>query len=196
VKFVALALILGLLGGLLGGTVGIRILVPSGSVGPKGDKGDTGDTGPQGTTGAQGVPGVNGTDSVIQMVQQRNDSQIDTTTFNATRWYNLSIVDPSMRFIMTVQQGSRIFVQFSGVQRLSPPASIWVRIVVDNVLNSSRYICSTGPPASGTYTIPGHVEFLAASLSAGQHTVDVQFYKETGNPFMFDRTLTVMELSA
>lgn len=202
VKFMALALVLGLLGGMLGATLGVKMLALSGPAGPKGDKGDTGDTGAQGQTGAQGaqgpqgVPGVNGTDSVLQMVQRTNDTQISTSGYAAMQWFNLSIVDSSMQVVISVQQGSRVFVEFSGVQTLSPPASIWVRIVVDSVINSSRYICSTGPPASGTYTIPGHLEFLTDSLNAGLHTVNVQFSVETGSPLMLDRTLTVMEVSA
>lgn len=195
-KFVALALILGLLGGLLGGTIGITMLVPSGPAGPQGEKGNTGDIGDTGPQGLQGVGGVNGTDSILQIVQQRNDSQIDTISYNATRWYNLSVVDPSMRVVINVQQDSRIFVQFSGVQSLEPPASIWVRIMVDDVLNSSRYVCSIGPSSSMNGIFSGHVEFLTVSLNAGSHVVDVQFYRQTGNPVMLDRTLTVMEISA
>jgi len=198
-KYMALALVLGLLGGVLGATLGVKVLVLSGPVGPKGDEGDTGATGAtgaQGSQGAQGVPGVNGTDSIIQIIQRMNGSQINTSGYTAMQWFNLSVVDSSMRVIVSVQQNSRVFVEFSAVQQLSPPASIWVRIVVDSVFNSSKYICSTGPPASGTYTFPGHTEFLTASLNAGLHTVEAQFLRETGSPLMIDRTLTVMEVSA
>ncbi|MCK4669344.1 hypothetical protein KAT21_04420 [Candidatus Bathyarchaeota archaeon] len=76
------------------------------------------------------------------------------------------------------------------------PASIWVRIVVDGAYNSSMYVCSTGPPASGTYKISGHIEFLTDSLNSGLHTVNVQFFREVGSPTILARTLTVFEISA
>jgi hypothetical protein len=70
-----------------------------------------------------------------------------------------------------------------------------VRIVVDNVYNSSAYYCSTGPPASGTYKIPGHIEFLTDSLNAGAHLINIQFLREIGSPITLDRIVTVLEIA-
>jgi len=112
------------------------------------------------------------------------------------QWFNFSDLDSSMEIIINVQPDSKIFAQFSSTHRLEPPASIWVRIVVDGAYNSSIYVCSTGPPASGTYKIPGHIEFLTDSLNTGPHTVNVQFLREVGSPTTLERTLTVIEISA
>jgi len=114
------------------------------------------------------------------------------------QWYNISDLDPSMKITINVQQNSKIFAQFSGTHTLEPPASIWVRIVMDNNHNSSKYICSTGPPASGSYKMTGHVEFLTDSLmrARGSHTINVQFLRESGSPEILDRTLTVIEIAS
>jgi len=101
-----------------------------------------------------------------------------------------------MKITINIQQDSKIFVQFSSAFTL-PTASILVRIVVDYNYNSS--VCRVSvpaPPASGIYTIPGHVEFLTGSLSAGQHTVEVQFMREKEIPVILDRTLTVAEITS
>jgi len=101
-----------------------------------------------------------------------------------------------MEITINVQQNSKIFAQFSSTHEVEPPASIWVRIVVDNNYNSSTYICSTGPPASGVYKLLGHIEFLTNSLNAGSHTINVQFLTEIGSPIILDRTLTVIEIAS
>lgn len=198
-KILALALVIGLLASLVGAALSAQIFIKPGPQGPQGEKGDAGDTGAQGLPGEQGpqgIPGVNGTNSIVQIIQNRNGSQINTDGFTSMQWFNISDVDSLMEIAIDVQQGSKIFVQFSSSQRLAPPASIWVRIVVDGVYNSSKYVCSTGPPASGVYVIPGHVEFLTDSMIAGFHTVNVQLLKESGSPLILERTLTVIEVAA
>jgi hypothetical protein len=114
------------------------------------------------------------------------------------QWHDFSDFDSSMEIAINVQQNSRIFTQFSGTQTLQPPASIWIRVTVDNNYNSSRYVCSLGPPASGTYTMPGHIEFLTDPLSAGTHTINVQFWveEEPSNILILDRTLTTIEVTS
>lgn len=129
------------------------------------------------------------------MMQMRNSTEVSTDTYNVTQWFNLSDVDASMEITLDVQQDSRIFAQFSTSHTLEPPSSIWVRIVVDGGFNSSTYMCSTGPPASGTYKIPGHIEFLTDPLDAGFHTVNVQFLREVGTPTINERTLTAIEIA-
>lgn len=213
-KLLALALVIGLLAGAIGAALSAQIFIrpgpqgeqgplgPQGETGEKGDKGDTGDLGLQGPMGEQGEPGlqgisgVNGTDAILQIIQKRNDTQVDIGGYTAMQWFNISDLDSSMEVIINIQADSKILVQFSATHKLEPPASIWVRIVVDGAYNSSIYVCSTGPPASGTYKIPGHIEFLTDSLNSGTHTVNVQFLREAGSPTTLERTLTVIEISA
>jgi hypothetical protein len=201
--------VIGLLAGAIGAALSAQIFIkpgPQGEQGPlgpqgeKGDKGDTGDLGPQGSQGEQGeqgpqgIPGVNGTDAILQIIQKRNETQVDIDGYAEMQWFNISDVDSSMEVIINIQANSKIFVQFSTTHRLEPPASIWVRIVVDGAYNSSMYVCATGPPASGVYQIPGHIEFLTDSLDTGPHTVNVQFLREVGSPITLGRTLTVIEI--
>jgi len=209
-KVLVLALVIGLLAGVVGAAVAAQIFIkpgPQGESGPQGSlglQGEEGEQGPQGEQGSQGeqgplgpqgIAGVNGTDSILQILQNRNNTQVEIGSYTAMQWYNISDFDSAMEITINVQQNSRIFAQFSCTHILEPPASIWVRIVVDNLYNSSMYICSTGPPASGIYKMSGHIEFLTDSLNAGWHTINIQFLRETGFPNILDRTLTVIEIS-
>ncbi len=175
---------IGLLAGVLGGVLSAQIFIKSG---PQGETG---------TQGPQGIPGVDGTNSILQIIQNRNDTQVEISGYTAMQWYNISDFDSAMEITINVQQNSKIFAQFSSTHHLESIESIWMRIVVDNDYNSSRYICSTGPPASGIYKMPGHIEFLTNSLNAGTHTINVQFLIESGSPDILDRTLTVIEIAS
>jgi len=188
-------MVIGLLGGVLGTALFAPLFIKPGSQGPKGDQGPQG---LQGSQGSQGIPGINGTDAILQILQNRNETQQGTTTYAAVQWFNMSQFDPSMKMTINIQQNSKIFALFSSTQSLSAPASIWVRIVVDNTYNSSVYKVSFGPPSSGTFTIPGSIEFLTDPLNAGQHTIDVQFLRENlaGSIQILDRTLTVIETAS
>jgi len=192
-KLFVLVLVIGLLAGLVGGVLSAQIFIKPG---PQGEQGPHGETGAQGPQGPQGIPGANGTDSILQIIQNRNDTQVEISGYTEMQWYNISEFDPSMKITINVQQNSKIFAQFSSTHQLEPPESIWIRIVVDNNYNSSSYICSTGPPASGTYKMTGHIEFLTNSLNAGTHTINVQFLIESGSPDILDRTLTVIEIAS
>jgi hypothetical protein len=199
-KFLVLALVIGLLAGVIGGVLGTALsaqtLIKPGPQGEQGPEGEQGPQGPEGPQGLQGTAGINGTDSILQILQNRNDTQIDTSGYTAMQWYNISDIDSSMEITVNVQENSKIFAQFSSTHTLQPPASIWVRIVVDNNYNSSRYICALGPPASGTYKMTGHIEYITNSLNAGPHTINVQFLIESGSPDILDRTLTVIEITS
>jgi len=186
-KVLVLALVIGMLAGVVGAAVAAQIFVKPG---PQGEQGE------QGPQGPQGIAGINGTDSILQILQNSNNTQVDISSYTATQWYNFSDFDSSMEIAINVQEGSKIFAQFSCTHILEPPASIRVRIVVDNIYNSSMYVCSTGPPASGTYKMSGHIEFLTDSLNAGTHTINVQFLREIGSPKILDRTLTVIEIAS
>ena len=200
-KLLAMVLVIGLLAGLLGGALGALVFVQPGPQGEQGEEGPQGPEGPQGEQGPegpQGIPGLDGTDSILQAIQHRNDTAIDASGYLEMQWYNLSDSDSSMEFTMTLQQDSRIFVQFSSTVEIEPPASVWLRIVVDDTYNSSVCVCSVGPPASGTYQTVGHVEFLTDSLDAGSHTIRAQFWIETEPTHvrLQHRTLTAMELAS
>ncbi len=198
-KLLALVLVIGLLAGLLGGALGALIFIQPGVQGEQGPQGPEGPQGEQGPEGPQGIPGLDGTDSILQANQNRNDTQIDTSGCVEKQWYNLSDFDPSMGIITSVQQNSRMFVQFSSTIEIDAEATIWVRVVIDNAYNSSVFMCSVGPPSSvRAYQMVGHVEFLTNSLNAGPHTINAQFWIETGsaNVRIQHRTLTVMELAS
>jgi hypothetical protein len=198
-KLLTLVLVIGLLAGLVGGVLsGLMFITagPEGPEGPPGPQGVQGAEGAQGDQGAQGLPGVNGTNSILQTIQNRNATQIDTTTYNATQWHNLSDTDTSMSITINIQENSKIMAQFSTTHRLEATASISVRIVVDNIYNSSTYLCSIGPPSAPRIHIPGQVEFLTDSLNAGLHTIEVQVLRASGSPLILDRTLTVIEITA
>ncbi len=171
------------------------LLTEPGPEGPQGEQGLEGPQGPQGPQGERGFPGIDGNDTILQILQSRNDTQEDTGGYTEGQWFNMSEFDSSMRMIISVQNNSRIFAQFSGTHYLSSPASIWIRIVVDNSYNSSEYMCSILSPGSGPYRLPGHIELLTNPLDQGLHTVDVQFHRETGSPLILTRTLTVMEIA-
>lgn len=196
-KILAIVLIAGLLAGILGGALGAQIFIKSGPEGPEGPQGPEGEQGEEGPEGPQGIPGINGTDSILQVLQNRNDTQIETTGYAELQWHNLSDFDSSMETVINIQENSRIFAQFTATHQFEALATIWVRIVIDNHYNSSTYECSGGPPASGTYTMVGHIEFLTDSLNAGPHTVRVQFQRElAGSQSILDRALTVFEIAS
>jgi len=201
-KIVVLALAVGLLGGILGSSLiapFIGVPGPQGPQGAQGLQGPQGDQGPQGSPGqegTQGAAGTNGTDAILQVLQNRNYTQVDTTSYAPMQWFNMSTFDPTMKLMVNIQGNSKILVLFSGTHYTTSPGSIWVRIVVDNAYNSSVYKCSSLAPASGIFNMAGHVELLTDPLSAGNHTIEVQFLRETGSPFIMDRTVTAMEITS
>jgi len=196
-KVIVLVVVIGLIAGLIGGVIAAAFFAKPGPQGPQGEQGVQGTQGIQGPQGEQGIQGIPGTDSILQIHQNRNDTLVGTTGYAVGQWFNMSDFDSSMRMTVSIQQDSMIFVQFSGVYTLDATASIKVRIVVDNQFNSSICEASTPTPASATFTIPGHVEFLTDSLSAGQHTIEVQFLRQLTNPpTILGRTLTVTEITS
>jgi len=203
-------LVLGLLLGLVGGVLGALFFAKSGPQGEQGAQGLQGlqgvqglqgiqglqgDQGVAGADGSQGVPGVNGTDAILQIRHNANSTAQATSSYTAMLWRNMSVFDPSMNMSVTVQQNSRVFVQFSATLSMEAPGSMWIRILVDNSFNSTLSIVSVGPPSAGTFRLSSHIEFLTGSLASGQHRIDVQFLRESGSPILLDRSLTFMELA-
>jgi hypothetical protein len=197
-KIIVLALIIGLLGGVVSAALIAPLFVKPG---PQGDTGLQGPQGEQGEQGSQGNPGTNGTDAILQILQNRNDTAVDISDpalgYTVSEWFNMSDFDLSMKMTISIQQDSKIFVQFSSSHTLSSGASILVKIVVDNLYNSSIYKASSpSPPSSGTYSFPAHIEFLTGALSSGQHAIEVQFQRDaTGPSTQLERSLTVTEIT-
>ncbi len=195
-KFLILVLIIAVLSGLVSGVLSAMFFARPGPEGPAGIQGPQGTQGPTGTQGLQGIPGTNGTNSVLQIFQKKNDTTLDTSGYTVMQWFYMSESDTSMEILMNIQQNSRVFTQFSMVASLAAPGSLWVRIVVDNSLNSTVVMSSVGPPSAGVFRLTSHVEFLTDPLSSGQHSIKVQFLRESGAPLILGRILTAMELAS
>ena len=193
-KFLILVLIVGILSGLVSGALSAMFFARPGPEGPAGSQGAQGPQGPTGSQGPQGTPGTSGTNSILQILQNRNDTTHDTSGYATMQWFNMSQFDPSMKIIINIQQDSKVFTEFSMVASLDAPGSLWVRIVVDNHLNSTVAVSSVGPPSAGVFRLTSHIEFLTDPLSSGQHSIQVQFLRESGSPLILDRTLTAMEM--
>ena len=175
---------------------------PQGEVGPQGVQGVQGiqgEVGPQGVQGVQGIqgiqgePGLNGTNTIQQALQNQNVTSENLAIYNATQWINMSVFDSSMRLTITVNDQSRLLVNFISYV-YSNNAATWFRVVVDNQYTSM--VCYTGIlGSSGPNDYDSVVvQFLTGALSAGEHTIDVQFYRVSGTSTLLDRSLCIVEL--
>lgn len=177
---------------------------PAGATGPTGETGATGATGatglqgpegiqgPIGPEGIQGEPGLNGTNTIQQMIVSQNLTlQSLDGVYNAAQWYNMSFFDSSMRATFNVSDQSRILAELAATISLSN-SGIWFRIVVDNQYFSTECRASTSP----NMDIPVYVKILTGSLSAGPHTIEVQFYRVNGITTIRDRSIYMTELPA
>ena len=185
-KVVVLIAVVALISGLISGIVGAYIFAKTG---PQGIQGYVG---PQ---GIQGEPGLNGTNTILQIIQSQNVTQASLETYNLTQWYNMSVFDSSMRLTINVQSQSRICAEFVSTVSFTN-SEVWLRIVVDNQYNST--VCYAGllGPSAPAMHLPIQVKTLTDALSAGTHTIDVQFYRFSGLPTLMDRSLYVTELTA
>ena len=115
-------------------------------------------------------------------------------TYNPTQWFNMGVFDSSMSLTINVQSQSRIYAEFATTASFIN-SEVWVRIVVDNQYVSS--VCYAGllGPNAPVMRLPIQVKILTGALSAGTHTVDVQFYRSSGLPSLLDRSLYVSELT-
>jgi len=158
--------------------------------GEQGIQGEQGPEGPQGPQGIQGEPGLNGTNSIQQMLCSQNlTSAIIGNGYNITQWYNMSVFDSSMSTILNINDQSRILAEFATTVSLSN-SGVWFRIAIDNQYVSAVCYTSSAP----NMNLPISVKFLTESLSAGQHTIDVQFYRVSGTTTLRDRSLYLTEL--
>jgi len=162
---------------------------PTGATGPQGPQGIQGQVGPQ---GIQGEPGLNGTNTIQQMLVSQNlSSAIIDTKYNATQWYNMSVFDSSMRTTLNINDQSRILAEFATTVSLSN-SGIWFRIAIDNQIFSTTCRASTSP----NMDLPIYVKILTGSLSAGEHVIEVQFYRVNGITAVQDSSIYMTELPA
>jgi hypothetical protein len=188
-KAILLSVVVAIIIGLISGLVGAYIFAKPG---PQGLQGLTGETGAIGPQGIQGEPGLNGTNTIQQMLVSQNltVASLDTT-YNLTQWYNLSVFDSSMRTTLNISDQSRILAEFAATVSLYN-SGIWFRIVIDNQYVSTECRASTSP----NLDIPIYVKILTESLSAGEHTIEVQFYRVNGITTIRDRSIYMTELPA
>jgi hypothetical protein len=106
------------------------------------------------------------------------------------QWYNMSIFDGSMSLTIDINDQSRLLAEFIASVSLSN-SGVWFRIVVDGLYVSTTCYASSNPGI----TVPVQVKILTGFLSAGQHTINVQFYQAGGTSTLLDRSLFVTELA-
>ena len=168
---------------------------PVGPAGPQGEQGLLGPEGEQGPQGVQGIPGTDGSNSVIQAIQNKNTTILDTQSYTSMQWANISDLDSTMMININVQQNSRLLIQFSASISIDPPGSLQTRIVLDNNYNSTVSKNSVSSSSTGIITFPNHIEFLTDPLNSGSHTINLQILRENGSPIILDRTFTVIEIT-
>ena len=172
--------------------VGASTMLAVGPEGPQGEQGDTGPQGPKGDTGdtgPQGPAGADGTDAIQQMLASQNLTSVSIWSYNITTWYNMTVFDSSMTMTINIGDQSRILAEFSTSVYLSN-SEFWFRIVIDNQYNSTVAYTSSIPAMN----LPIQSRILTGSLSAGEHTISVQFYRVSGSSTLRDRLLMVSEL--
>lgn len=169
---------------------------PQGVQGVRGEQGVQGVQGPKGDQGAQGeqgIPGLNGADSV-QIIQNLNETNMNVETFAINQWHNMSIMDSSMKIVIDVENQSRILAKFSSSVELEEDTQLLLKLNVDNLFNSTVLKSRVGYTRNSIYCIPVYVEYLTDPLSAGLHTIEIQFQCDSSLPIVLGRTLTVMEI--
>ncbi len=165
---------------------------PAGEIGLQGEQGVQGEQGPAGEPGLPGVQGLNGTNTVQQIIQNQNASSESIGAYNVNTWYSMAVFDSSMSQVISINDKSSINAEFTGSVYLSNSA-VWFRIVIDNQHYSTIcYAGLLGPTAPSLY-MPVHLNILISALSAGEHTIEVQFFRVSGLPTLLDRSLTVAE---
>ena len=164
---------------------------PQGEIGPQGEQGIQGEPGIQGETGPQGQPGQDGTNTIQQAITNQNaTAAIIGADYSRSLWYDISTFDSSMSMTINVNEQSRILAEFVTSVYLSNAGANF-RIVVDHQYFSTVCYASSNPPM----TLPVQVKILTDALSAGQHIIEVQFYRASDNyPLLMDRFLMVTEL--
>jgi len=175
------------------GEQGLQGLVgPQGIQGIQGPQGYNGSQGIQGEQGLQGEPGLNGTNTIQQMLVSTNlTSVILDSSYDATQWLNMSAFDSSMSTTINVNGQSRILAEFAASVSLSNSA-VWFRIVVDNQYSSTVCRLSSSP----NMDLPIYVKILTGSLSAGEHVIEVQFYRVSSTTTVHERAIFMTELPA
>jgi hypothetical protein len=181
---ICIALVLGATGGLVGTFVFSK----------PGAQGEQGLQGIQGEQGPQVEPGIS---PILQMIQIQNITEASLADYNAKEWYNMPVVDDSMHLTVTINDQSRICAEFLTSVYLGDSWGsfwnrVWLRVVVDNQYFSTVSYVSGLP----NMYMPVQVKILTDTMSAGEHTIDAQFYRVNGLPTLMDRSLSATELTA
>ncbi len=117
-------------------------------------------------------------------------TEVIGVNYNSSVWYDISVFDSSMTLTIDTSEQSRILAEFSTSVYISNSA-INFRVVVDNQFYSTISYSSSNPPMN----LPVQVTLLTSALPAGQHTIEVQFYRDSDSyPTLRDRFLMVTEL--
>jgi hypothetical protein len=146
--------------------------------------------GEQGPQGIQGEPGLDGQDAIEQIIANQNYTEVlINDNYNLTTWYNMSVFDSSMTMTFNINDQSKILAEFFTSVEVGN-SEIWFRIVIDNQYNSTVSYAASIP----SMKLPVQLKILTGSLSAGDHTIEVQFYRELGSSILLDRLLIVSEL--
>ena len=176
-KLVAIVICAAILTGLLGGVLGAPLFLKNGE---------------EGEQGIQGEPGVDGINSIQQIISYQNlTSATIGDNFTPTQWYNISVIDTSMNQSLNISDQSRILAEFATTVSLSN-SGVWFRVVIDNQYISTVCYASSAP----NMNLPINLKILTDPLSAGQHTIEVQFYRVSGTTTLLDRSLYLTELPA
>jgi len=162
-----------------------------GEIGPQGIQGEQGVQGEIGPQGPQGEPGLDGADAIEQIVTGQNFTQISIASYNLTTWYNMSVFDSSMTMTINVNDQSKILAEFFTSVEIGN-SEVWFRVVIDNQYYSTVSYAASIPAMK----LPVQLKMLTGSLSAGDHTIEVQFYRDSGSSILLDRLLIVSELPA
>ena len=125
------------------------------------------------------------------MLSNQNLTAVNIESYNETTWYNMTEFDSAMTITINTSDQSRILAEFSTSVSLSN-SQVWFRIVIDNQYNSTVCYTSSVPAMN----LPLQSKILTDSLSAGEHTIEVQFYRVSGSSTIRDRLLIVSELPA
>jgi len=104
----------------------------------------------------------------------------------------MAVFDSSMIMTININDQSKILAEFFTSVYLSN-SEVWFRIVIDN-----QYYSTVSYASSITaMNLPVQLKILTGSLSAGEHTIAVQFYRTSGSSTLLrDRLLIVSELPA
>jgi hypothetical protein len=97
---------------------------------------------------------------------------------------------------INVQNGSRICAEFLSSVELSTVGAISLRIVVDNQVHSTVVSAEILSGPTVTLVLPIYVKIMTDPLPGGEHTIEIQFFRDAGAPILRERSIFVTEIVA